>query len=261
MSPYSIAPLISSVLFVALGYFVWSRDRKATVNAALALACVATFWWQASWVFLFSIQDLRLAHLVVKIGYSGIIFIPVTLYHFSTAFVGSKKDKPFVFASYLFGVFTLILLWSSPYFVDGVYSYFWGFYPKAAFLHPVYLTVLAVLAGRAIFLLIKSRREHSRSARFLNQTRYVFFAFIAYLFASSDSLVNYGIEFYPIGFIFILITFALMAYAIVKHQLMDIEVVVKKTLVFAGLILSGFSSKRNFSIKRLSWESFRLSAS
>ncbi|MDP3722669.1 MAG: ATP-binding protein, partial [Candidatus Omnitrophota bacterium] len=60
--------------------------------------------------------------------------------------------------------------------------------------------------------------------------------FVFYFLSASDILVNYGFEFYPLGFIAILLALGVWAYAIVRHQFMDIEVIVKRTLVFAGLV-------------------------
>jgi len=56
--------------------------------------------------------------------------------------------------------------------------------------------------------------------------------------AATDFIVNYGIEFYPFGFIFVILSLSSIAYAIVRHRLMDIEVIIKKGVVFSILMAS-----------------------
>jgi signal transduction histidine kinase len=65
--------------------------------------------------------------------------------------------------------------------------------------------------------------------------RFLFFAYLLFLMAGVEFLVNYGLDFYPLGVFFILASFGTTSYAITRYQLMDIEVIVKKTLVFAGV--------------------------
>src|SRR3990167_3191694 len=203
MNPYAIPPFVSAILFLVLTLFVWTRKRRNILNFTLGLACFVTFWWQISWVFLFSVTDQQLASILVKVGYSGILFIPLTLYHFFMRYVRPNQDRVVVWLSYLSGVILLYFLWFSPFFINGFYDFYWGFYPKAGTLHFVYLLILGSLALRAVFLLNLAVSQPSPKR---NQAKFVLFALIAYLPASSDFLVNYGFEFYPFGFIFILVT-------------------------------------------------------
>ncbi len=235
---YAFPPLVSSIFFCALAIFVLSRHNRTALNTTLGLACFVTAWWQLSWFFLFSTVDQNFAQIIVKIGYSGIIFIPLTLYHFFVGFANSKRDQKLVISGYLFCLLMFCLLWGSNYVINGYYNFFWGHYPKAGILHPLFLVVLVSLAIRTAFLLAHNLKTSPSSNR--NQSRFVFFAFLAYLPASLDFLVNYGIEFYPPGFVFILVTLGLLTYAIMRYRLLDIEVIIRKTLVFAGLFSFAF---------------------
>jgi signal transduction histidine kinase len=214
--------------------FVWARNKKSAANQSFALACLTTFCWQISWALLFSHQTHQFALPLVKIGYSFIIFIPPTLYHFFADYLKASQERKFVIAAYLFSGVMLFFLWASPLFIVHYYSFYWGFYPKAGPLHWIYLLALSVQVIRVYFLLQKDLKT-TRSPRRKNQSRYLIAALVAYTFAASDFLVNYGIEFYPIGFIAILVTLGLIAYAIARFHLLDIELVIKRTLVFTGL--------------------------
>jgi len=232
---YNIPPLISSILFLILGLFIYFKNRKLIVNLTFLLVCFATFWWQFSWFILFSTQSEFWASYLVKIGYMGIIFIPAIFYHFFVSFLGKTKtfDRYLLYFSYLTGVIFLIFLFFTNYFINGFYNYFWGFYPKANFLHPFYLLLLTVLAIRIIYLLLFNLKEKKIISSYkYNQIKYLLWALIFYIFAASDFIVNYGIEFYPFGFLFILIFIGIIAYTIVVYRLMDIKIILRRSSVY-----------------------------
>jgi len=128
-------------------------------------------------------------------------------------------------------IFETFLL-KTNYFINGFYKYFWGFYPKAGIIHPLYLLLLTILVARIFYLLFSNLEKKKRISFTENlQTKYILFASIFYAFAASDFIINYGIEFYPPGFLFILIFLGITAYAIVKHYLFGIRVILTELLV------------------------------
>jgi len=237
MNAYTIPPLISSLLFAAIGVLVLQQNIKSKINVAFFMACLSTFWWQFSWALLFSTSNDQLASVLVRLGYSGIIFIPITLYHFFVEFAKADEDKIYVRLSYLIGLAFLYFNWFSEYFIKGFYIYSWGFYPKANYLHIVYLLVLSILDLRAIYLLYKQMINEKVSSIKREQTKYVLLSLAFYTFAASDFLVNYGFEYYPFGYIPILFTFITISYAITRYRLMDINVIIRKGTVYSAITL------------------------
>ncbi len=237
---YTIPPFLSSILFLLLGVSVYWSNRKSAINTNFLLVCFVTSWWQFTWFILFNIQNEILANYLVKIGHIGIIFIPIFFFHFFLSFLGriSKFDKYLLYFSYLFGLIFELILWKTDYFIDGFYKYFWGFYPKAGPLHPLYLLFLSFISIRIIYLLISFLKKEGVQSMKRHQAKYMLLALVFYIFAASDFLVNYGIEFYPFGFLFILIFLGITAYAIVRHYLFGIKVILTEILVtLIGVIL------------------------
>ncbi|MFH1784394.1 MAG: ATP-binding protein [bacterium] len=238
MSLHSLPPLLSGLLFVGLSFFVL-RNRRSKSNFTFALLCLVTFWWQFAWFILFNTSDENGVMLIIKAGYTGIIFIPVVYFHFVINFLNlerSNRYRNIVRASYAFGVLLVLILWTTPYIIRGFYRYPWGFYPRAGVLHFLHLLhVSAVTVWMLVLLFAQKKYLQPFFPIKYNQIRYLILGVFAYFPAATDYIVNYGVEFYPLGIIFItanlLITFA----AIVRYRLMDVSLVIKRTFVF-GLL-------------------------
>ncbi len=236
---YTIPPIISSVLFLFLGIGVYINNRRSAINKTFTLVCLVTFWWQFSWFILFNSQSEKIANYFVRIGYIGIIFIPIFFFHFYLSFLPkiSKFDKYLLYFSYFLGAVFEISLFTSNYFINGFYKYSWGFYPKANFLHIVYLLLLSTLTFRVIYLLFYYLgKKKEVSPDYYYQTKFMLWALLFYVPASTDFIINYGVQFYPFGFLFILIFLGITAYAITKHRLFGIKVLLTEALVIATAV-------------------------
>jgi signal transduction histidine kinase len=76
----------------------------------------------------------------------------------------------------------------------------------------------------------------------------MFIAISSISFASVDFIPNYGMEIYPFGWILVLFYCSFLSYAILKHHLMDINVVIRKTFFYSvGIaLISGFITAISF---------------
>lgn len=86
-------------------------------------------------------------------------------------------------------------------------------------------------------LIVYLKKKQLKSIRH-NQIKYVLWALFFYTFAAADFATNYGIPQYPLGFFPIIISFAIISYSIVAHRLMDIAIVIRKTIVYSLLASS-----------------------
>lgn len=232
MVTYAIPPLISAFVFLGIGVITFLRSQSKA-KYAFTLLCGLTVIWQFSWSVLFNLSEPSIAYWVVKVGYGGIIFLPIAYLHFLAAFFNDHKTAIKAYYA-VAGVFLLVHL-VSDYLVAGHYLYYWGYYPKAGIIHPAYL----LFATMSFFSGLSIIKRHWRMAQGdkLNQSKYVAFSFFLYYLAAVDFAVNYGVEFYPPGYIFILSSIATIAYAIAKHKVLDINFVARKTIIYSLLLL------------------------
>ncbi|MDD5144817.1 MAG: ATP-binding protein [Candidatus Pacebacteria bacterium] len=220
---------------------MFRKNKGSATNIMFGMLCVATFWWQFSWFLLFNTGSETVAGYLVKIGYMGIILIPLFFFHFLISFfkITEKIDRYLLYSAYAISFVFEIILITTNHFVYGFYKYFWGFYPKAGVLHPFFLLFLFFLAIWLFYRAISSlRKQGNFNLIEKRQIKYVLWAFIFYIFASSDFLINYGIEFYPLGFLFILIFLGIIAYTIVRYRFMDIKFILGRGAVYLFSLLT-----------------------
>ncbi len=161
--------------------------------------------------------------------------MPLVYYHFCMAYVDRlRQEKKFIMFLYLLGIIFLGFNWFSNLFTSGYYEYYWGYYPKSGPLHLVYVGVFIVgLLIRTVFIFYSQFKKKDNFKENRNKMGYAMIGVLIYSCAAFDFIVNYGFEFYPVGFIFILISLSIYSYAIVKHKILDIEIVIKRTVIFS----------------------------
>lgn len=234
MNIYSILPLVISLLLISLGIFVYLKNRKKILNKIFLLITLVGGLWLFSYSIAYGCKNDKIASLWLKIGYSGVIFIPITTFHYTLEFLKIRKLRLITFLAYLFGFTYIPLLWLTPYLIKGVYKFFWGYYPRAGIFHPVFLISFIGLVSFSftLWLYFLLFRKNKVSSLEYMQIKYVFSAFFIYNFASVDFLSNYGIQIYPFGYLPSFIFCFMVAYSIIKTRLMDIRIAFTRASIF-----------------------------
>jgi two-component system, CAI-1 autoinducer sensor kinase/phosphatase CqsS len=217
---YSLLPALVSGLFIAYGFYVIAAKGLNKTTGSFFLLCMTTFFWQGTWAVLYTVegQPAR-ADQLIRFGYVLIAFLPTTLYHFLTEITNHHRERRWVALSYVVSAVFAILSVTSDLFIDGHYSYFWGYYPKAGLLHPLHVLQTTVVVSRG--LMIVWQRERMATGIQKSRLKMCVLSNLIYFFAAVDYLCNYGFSFYPPGVIFIAISLGLMSYAVAKYELMS----------------------------------------
>ena len=245
MTFYSLFPLVGIICVLSLGIFVFLKKRKEKTTLSFLIFCSSLFFWLLGYTISYSLDDKDLAFLFCKISCTGAMFTAPAFYHFTIDFLRLKKEKKWVNVFYGIMFFITPLFMVSPYFLSGVYKYYWGYYSKAGWLHPLYLVIFFGIFVRGFYLLYLHYCSYARyregGALDLTETtriKYVFIAYIMILLAAVDYIPKYGVEFYPFGFIFAVIFVFIITYAIVAHRLLGINIVIQKAtrIIFSFLI-------------------------
>ncbi|MCF8092643.1 MAG: response regulator [Desulfotignum sp.] len=203
----AILPLFSAIIFLGLGCTVYFLSRGRLRRVFLRFSYI-TFHWQISWFAQFALDSPVYADLICRIGYSGIIFLPVSVYE--TVLTYLKLPPKGIKAGYMICCVFLFFLWTTDWFIKGAYSYDFGFYPEAGFLHLFYLLMILVifLQNTHLFFLVYQAEKNLIKKR---QLLHFLTASILFSFASIDYLLNYpvlvkflDIKLYPVGVFFLI---------------------------------------------------------
>jgi signal transduction histidine kinase len=233
---FSVPPLMVSSLTILLGIYVYLKNRKETQNITYFYLCTSISLWLFFASMLFSCSgDKKLAVFLAKMIFLGVTFIPITFYHFVVSFLKIKNQGNIIKAVYLTGIIFLVFLFFTDLYISGVNRFFWGYYPKAGIFHPLDILLFMSLYGYALWLLYRKVKTEKVDLLQKQRIKYALVSFFIAAFAALDYLPNYGYCVYPFGYITIFTMLSIFAYAIVRHKLLDIEVIIKKTLIFGGL--------------------------
>jgi len=242
MTIYSTLPLICSLIFAALGFFVLFHNPKTYEKTIFSILCFEAFCWQFLLFFSFFSSDPSYLDYLAKIAYLTITFIPFTFYHFIVSHLKIKKERWLVLLFYSLGVFLIALLWTD-LFVRGHQKFWWGNFPAPGPLYPIFVISALVTMTRGLWLLVKALKNPIVYGFSKNQLYYIFVGLLLYYSCAVDFLQIYGASWYPISVFLFLASVSVICYAILRHRLMDIEVVIKKSLVYSitsSVVVGGF---------------------
>ncbi|MFA5116434.1 MAG: SpoIIE family protein phosphatase [Candidatus Omnitrophota bacterium] len=235
ISPYSIPNFIVGALFILLGIFVFTKNPKGVPNRIFFfLACTSTLW-QIMYGIAFNISDERTAYWLLKVGYIGVTFIAATICHY--AFIVCKVEKKlrtYIKITYILGGVFALLIIATPLVIVSVTKYFWGYYPKAGLLHPLFLVYFIgqVNVVFTVYILVLIFKKKELSALQLTQMILLLIGYTIYTGACADFLPNYGFQIYPFGYLCAFTFISIIAFTIIRYKLMEIDTVIHRTILW-----------------------------
>lgn len=232
MSLHAASYFLAAILGFCLGIFIISKKIKSKDNLPFFILVTSTLVWQAGSGLALMTKSPVTALYYTRIAFLGIIFIPVTTYHLALNVLRIRRTKTLLIG-YIIAL-SWVPLSRTPLILDGVYRYPWGLFFRAGALHPIFM-LFFIYFMLLVFVLLYSSYKKETDPLKKNRKKYFFVAlFLAYL-GSIDYIPTYGVDICPCSSLAVIACIIVFAYAVVAYRLMDIKVVIKKTLVFAGL--------------------------
>ena len=222
----------SSILNLLLGLIVLQRNRRSPVNVHFfVLASVTALWamTNAFWVGEPSLLIVRSTYSIGAVGMAG---------YLSWSIVFCLNKKRLAFVPYLAGLFFFALSYTSLVIRRVVSSSNTGLGIIYGPGFDLYSLFIATMLGLLIYVLASSLKKSTGSKA--SQIRFILagcLLFGGFLFIVSFLLPLFGINAFlkldsPLSLFFV----GAAAYAIAKHRLMDIRLVVLRSVVYSILV-------------------------
>lgn len=237
---YVIAFASLGVILLALSFFILVRHAKKTVNIIFAFYSLSIAWWSIFTIPMIVGNSQKTAHLYDQLCLFGSIFIPSTFLHFVLVYLRkSDKYKRLIIGSYLCSVMFGLANANGVLFSGVKPAYVFHYYTVPNYIYTMFVLYFSISSTIGISFLYKEMRNPQISNSLRTQLKLLFlFSLLGYTGGGANFLLVYGIEvpvFTSIANYAILIYGLAVAYLILKYRFLDIEVIIKKTLIFTGL--------------------------
>lgn len=234
--------IIQSLIFTAfLGFFTSSAvaiyalimNPRNHVNRSWARLSLFVGLMSCGWGMIIASHSLPEADLWLKVCFIGGFFVPSAYLDFTYNFL-DIRDRRLIISSYLLS-FIFLLVYLSGHTVDLIYNQVLGFYYwKARFFYDFYALHLTCAAVFGVYLLYKGVAANSGIKK--AQTIYVFIASILAFPCGITALLPAYLPVIPFGFYPFFLYPLFIAYAMIKYRLMDVAIVIRKSLVYTLVI-------------------------
>ncbi len=232
ISLFAISGLLIIFAYLPLIVLIGLKGNNITKLYGLHLVCV--FFWGLGAFLIGITKDLEIVALVWKFTYSAILFIPVFFLHY-VLLITNKHSKAIIYIAYFQAIFFTIItlngkMWSNLHLIFNSILYYDG---NELYLYSFVLWLLITLYAH--FILIKHYQICFPSLK-----KQISLLIISLPFGFCGGIINFlppfGINIYPFGNFLIPIYSLIATYAILRHQLFDITIAIRKSIVYSILI-------------------------
>jgi diguanylate cyclase (GGDEF)-like protein/putative nucleotidyltransferase with HDIG domain len=231
MNIYSLPPLLSTVIYVALITIVLSKVRTRIGKTFMAYLVASIVFSLGTFILLADIFPGHLRLLSLFPSTFGIL-VMICYYHFVCTFT-HKADRLAIWLGYAAMAFIIVPLGVLGYFPEEVQLVNNGLYINyGVFLYPLVAFGFTYVAF-SIFYLVQKRRALSDPLERNRVTYLLIGIVISTLFNIREGIPP--LPTFPLNQIGHFCNAVIITYAIMRYQLLNIRLVIKKGLVYTGI--------------------------
>jgi len=229
-------PLFAAIASLALAVLVNRARGHTDLGKVFTFLGATLVLWNLNFFVLYSVADREVAVYLTRLFRVGSNFLAPTVLHLVLAL---DSQRPPSWRAGLIGAYAgaciLTLANCLDLMVSGLQRYSWGYYWIGGPFYNLFAFLIVVDFSAALAILIHDYRTTSEPHMRLQLKFWLLGAGLALPLGSTSLLPAYGIPVYPLGNLCSVIWATVVAYAIVRHRLMDINVVVTKSMAYAAV--------------------------
>lgn len=242
VNPHSIASFGLTVINAALAVFAIRANPRRRLNRVFAAMSLSIALWGADLVFLHLAPDAETAGRWVGFARIGFLFIPAAIWHFAVELTGRRGR---VWSSLVVGAYALsamfALLSVTSHLGSGIVWKDFMYVPQANATYQAFiLYMILAVPGSVLLVFVSTWIEPSARLR----TQYKIFLVgvgISFLLAFPNLIAPLGFTGFRYGALGGIAFFAVFAFAIVRYRWLDLQFVIRKTLVYS-LLTTGIAA-------------------
>ena len=232
-----IVPLGAALGNLGLGTLVLVKGR-GSLRPAFVFMAATLILWNVDIFGLYFFQDADLALQWARIFRVGPILAPSAVVAFAYLFA-DRDDRRLRWGMYLSIALALVLIVANAFdlLVAGVQRLGWGFYPVGTRLYNLLSFHFVFALAYATVTLVWELRWSGFPRKRLQARLWLLAAAVALPLGLTNLLPAYGFKVYPLGNLANVAYIAFIAFGIVRHRLMDVDLVLSKGMAYAAVSL------------------------
>jgi len=237
MTPFALSGLLILITSLGLGIFVLIKTPRIFTNRLWAYFNFAISIFGFGVYKIGSTHDPQSALLWLKIEHVGVITIPVLFLHFSHCFL-EQKNKRLIISLYLIGAFFLLTLFDGQLIPHLKFIFNSFYYPNNLSIIYIIFVLFWITTVFYNYQLVYKKIKTSSGEK-QNKIKYFFISSsIGYIGGITNFFPAFGINIYPYGNFLVAVFPIVMTIVILKYNLMDINIIIRKSLIYSLLVTS-----------------------
>ena len=232
LNPFAISGLFVAATYLPLFLFIFTKGQTK-LSKIFSLYMFAVFVWGVGSFIIGAVPDKNIAILTWKISYIAVLTMPPFFLH-SVMLMTNEKNRLLTLTAYGVSGFFIASIFMDKIMNDVVWMFNSFYCPvgTTTYLYSFLFWSAFFILGHVKLLLYYKRSLPQERSQFLT----LIVSDIKFLAAITNFLPGLGIAIYPFGNFIIPIHSIVISNAILRHQLLGINLVFNRSMVYSLLI-------------------------